>query len=68
MSAYPICLPPTEIAQAYEATVRPALERIVTNIHESRILQEIRDALLPKLVSGEIRLEDHENPALDDRS
>ena len=30
--------------------------RILKNLHESRTLAEQRDALLPKLVSGEVRV------------
>ena len=30
------------------------LDPIVSNIHESRTLAELRDALLPKLLSGEL--------------
>jgi len=32
------------------------LDRIIANIHESRTLAETRDALLPKLMTGEIRI------------
>ena len=59
MSAYPVCVPPAEIAEAFENTVRPALDRIVANIHESRALAAMRDALLPRLISGETRIENH---------
>jgi hypothetical protein len=30
--------------------------RVVSNLHESRTLAALRDALLPKLLSGELRL------------
>ena len=36
--------------------VEPLLERTVTNVLESRTLAQTRDLLLPKLMSGEIRL------------
>ena len=32
------------------------IDRIIANIHESRTLAELRDALLPKLLSGELRV------------
>ena len=32
------------------------LERIRANIHESRTLAETRDLLLPRLMSGELRV------------
>jgi type I restriction enzyme S subunit len=32
------------------------IDRIIANIHESRTLAALRDALLPKLLSGELRV------------
>jgi type I restriction enzyme S subunit len=39
------------------------LDRIVLNIHESRTLAATRDLLLPKLMSGEVRVKDAEKIA-----
>jgi type I restriction enzyme S subunit len=36
------------------------IERIVASVHESRTLAALRDALLPKLISGELRVKDAE--------
>ena len=47
-------LPPTEVAGAFEFVVKPTMERILGNLKESRALVAHRDALLPKLVSGEV--------------
>ena len=41
---------------AFATIVEPLLERTVTNALESRTLAQTRDLLLPKLMSGEIRL------------
>jgi len=60
MGQYKLYLPPEPAAQAFENTVRPLIDRIVANIHESRTLAQIRDLLLPKLMSGEIRLREAE--------
>ena len=49
-------LPPTEVAGAFEFVVKPTMERILGNLKESRALVAHRDALLPGLVSGEIRM------------
>lgn len=54
-----ITAPPT-ILGAFEAFADPLLERIIHNREESRTLAELRDLLLPKLMSGEIRLKDAE--------
>ena len=56
MSGYELCRPTDAIASGFERIVSPMLGRIVRNIHESRTLAALRDALLPKLVSGEIRV------------
>jgi type I restriction enzyme S subunit len=36
--------------------IQPLIGRIIANIHESRTLAALRDALLPKLLSGELRV------------
>lgn len=36
--------------------VTPMMGRIIANAYESRALAQTRDLLLPKLISGEIRL------------
>ena len=58
MSKYEIALPQVDVAQKYTEFIRPFIERIIENIHQSRTLSQIRDALLPKLLSGEIRVDD----------
>ena len=60
MGQFPICIPPDQLALAYQKAMQPILARIVTNIHLSRTLAQIRDILLPKLISGEIRIADAE--------
>jgi type I restriction enzyme S subunit len=45
---------------AFVAKVEPLHMRIVSNLRESRTLAAIRDALLPKLLSGKIRVKDAE--------
>jgi type I restriction enzyme S subunit len=60
MARYEIALPPEALAQAFTDIVRPRVDRIIAAIHESRTLAAVRDALLPKLISGEIRVKDAE--------
>jgi len=55
--------PMPEVVSRFEAQVRSLDERIRNNIAENRNLAEIRDCLLPKLMSGEIRLRDAEKIA-----
>ena len=60
MARYEIVVPPQILSRAFTGIVRPLFERIQANIHESHTLGEIRDTLLPKLLSGEVRIKDAE--------
>ncbi len=61
LSAYPLVLPPASVVAAYESTARPLLKRIMHNVLESRALTDVRDALLPRLLSGELRADEVED-------
>ena len=54
-AALTIC-PPAEVINRLGKTMGPLVRRTITNPLESRTLAAIRDLLLPKLMSGEIRL------------
>ena len=49
-------LPPAGLAKAFEVMIDSVMRRILCNLYESRTLVAQRDALLPKLVSGEVRV------------
>ena len=61
----PVVVPSEQVLIAYESLVRPLYNRIVANTKESAFLAETRDLLLPKLVSGEIRLAEAEKPSVE---
>jgi type I restriction enzyme S subunit len=50
-----VILPPTPVLKAYEHLSAPLFHRVLMTTEESHTLASIRDALLPKLVSGELR-------------
>ena len=52
--------PPKPIARAFGRAVSPMFGRASKSATESRTLAALRDALLPKLISGELRLDDPE--------
>jgi type I restriction enzyme S subunit len=52
--------PPAELAQEFDKAIRPLLQQIRGNLFEIKTLSSIRDTLLPKLLSGEIRVKDAE--------
>jgi type I restriction enzyme S subunit len=47
-------LPPKELMAAFTEKVAPLYAQIAANLHESRTLANLRDTLLPKLLSGEV--------------
>ena len=51
-----LAVPPPELAKRFADTVAPLDQRIAANNEESRTLAALRDALLPKLLSGELRV------------
>jgi type I restriction enzyme, S subunit len=55
-----IACPPTKLTTSYEKIVHPVMELILANLHENATLTSLRDTLLPKLISGELRVPDAE--------
>ena len=49
-------IPPSQIVERYAEAVHPILERVALGIQESAALAALRDALLPRLMSGELGL------------
>ena len=60
MSRYSIVIPPDPVSKAFTSTIRPLVSLILSNIHQSQTLAALRDALLPKLLSGELRVRSEE--------
>lgn len=61
----PVIVPSVQILAAYESLIRPFYERIVANTKEASSLAQTRDLLLPKLISGEIRLAEAEKMSVE---
>ena len=51
-------VPPPKLLDGMNRTLAPLIEMIVANNVQSRTLAALRDTLLPKLISGEIRVPD----------
>jgi type I restriction enzyme S subunit len=49
-------VPPSHALQAFDHYVRPLFERVQRGKEESRSIAASRDAILPKLISGELRV------------
>ena len=55
-----IICPPSVIISKFEEIVKPMFDRIHVQMDESRRLAELRDTLLPRLMSGELKVNDKE--------
>lgn len=51
---FALCLPPDSIIEDFCQTVTPMYDLIASNIIENQSLANIRDSLLPRLMSGEL--------------
>jgi type I restriction enzyme S subunit len=60
MAHYKIAIPTPDIAERFGQIARNLIGRASSNAHESRTLSSLRDSLLPKLISGELRVKDAE--------
>ncbi|TDK68531.1 restriction endonuclease subunit S [Sapientia aquatica] len=57
----PILLPNTEILTAFEEVASVLFDRIVENARQANSLADLRDALLPRLISGQLRITEAED-------
>jgi type I restriction enzyme S subunit len=53
-----VAVPPPPVLQAAQRTMGPLFERGILNSLQTRTLAHTRDALLPRLLSGELRVSD----------
>ena len=54
--SYRFIQPPTQLVQCFDDVAKPLLERIQAVQQESDLFTGLRDTLLPKLISGELRV------------
>ena len=57
---FKIIIAPDKILASFNRIAEPLFKRIVLNKQKSRTLAALRDSLLPKLISGELRVPDAE--------
>lgn len=60
LGAFPVVLPDHAVASAFRETIDSLRSRVVDNVEQSRTLAALRNTLLPKLISGELRVPDTE--------
>lgn len=56
MKEFEIPLPPLQLMTKFKEQVRPMFQKIKSNTQQIRTLTQLRDTLLPKLMSGEVRV------------
>jgi type I restriction enzyme S subunit len=56
----PILVPPPKLLDVFEETCGTLFDRLVLNSKQAKTLAEIRDALLPRLISGKLQVLDSE--------
>jgi len=60
LKSIPIVLPSNEICLKFDKLIKPLFDTFRKKDDERKILANIRDNLLPKLISGQIRIKDAE--------
>ncbi len=60
LADYQLAIPPTGLALAYSEVVQPMFDQIIENVLQAKTLATLRDTLLPRLISGQLRLPDAE--------
>lgn len=53
-----IIIPEESVLKKFDEAINPLFERIVANVEENRTLNQLRDSLLPKLMSGKIEIKE----------
>jgi len=53
---FEVLIPTQSIIERFCSTAQPLNEEILANIHQLKTLQAVRDALLPKLLSGQLQV------------
>lgn len=56
LAQFPLVVPSKKVAALYTATVQPLFDQIVANTSHAETLRSVRDTLLPRLISGRLRL------------
>jgi type I restriction enzyme S subunit len=53
---FDISIPPKDVVDSFNETLKGIVPKLISNSKQIRTLQSLRDTLLPKLMSGEVRV------------
>ena len=56
LRSFPLVVPPDSIATSFTKIVDDLRSRVIANASESRILADLRNTMLPKLISGDVSI------------
>ena len=60
LRSFPVMLPPHSLTEAFGKSVLHLFDLVQCNVEESETLTELRDTLLPRLISSQLRIPDAE--------
>ena len=55
-SVFSFLMPSKELIEKFDAATKDNLQKIKSNTNQIKTLTQLRDTLLPKLMSGEVRV------------
>lgn len=58
IAGYKVALPPVEAASEFDDAIRLLIEKQHSNVEQATTLASLRDTLLPRLISGKLRIGD----------
>lgn len=61
LGRFPVAVPPTDVAMAFSEPVTAIQQTIASNHAHAQTLAALRDTLLPRLISGQLRVADIQN-------
>jgi type I restriction enzyme, S subunit len=56
LAGVPLVVPTDDLLSAFDSVVQPLADRVIENDAQTQTIVSLRDALLPKLISGQLRL------------
>ena len=63
LAEYPVCIPSEVLSANFSDSIKPLISRMMANVHQAQTLATLRDTLLPRLISGQLRLPEAEAAA-----
>jgi type I restriction enzyme S subunit len=56
-----VIVPPKQVIASFDCLAKPLYDRMTSSVIQSKILEDLRDLLLPQLISGKLRVRDAEH-------